>query len=204
MIEAILFDFDGVLTTDATGTRSIMNYFKSKTDIDVDRFEKAYRKHNYNLLYGVKTHGDVWQEICRDMEENIDIQVLKASFIDTPLDNEMLSLAYRLKDNGYRIGMITDNKSDRIKEILDYHDLNDLFDVVMVSDHVKSGKNAFDIFKRTTDCLDLQGASCIFIDNSESNVQVAHDYGMVACFFDHKRRNHLELKRILKHHHVLV
>ena len=29
MIKAVLFDFDGVLTTDATGSQSIMNYIGS-------------------------------------------------------------------------------------------------------------------------------------------------------------------------------
>ncbi|NOW90048.1 beta-phosphoglucomutase-like phosphatase (HAD superfamily) [Clostridium beijerinckii] len=35
MIKAILFDFDGVLTTDATGSLWICNYICKKTGLDM-------------------------------------------------------------------------------------------------------------------------------------------------------------------------
>lgn len=34
MIKAVLFDFDGVLTTDATGSQSICNYICKETGVD--------------------------------------------------------------------------------------------------------------------------------------------------------------------------
>ena len=42
MIKSILFDFDGVLTTDATGSLSICNYICNKTGLDIEIFEKEY------------------------------------------------------------------------------------------------------------------------------------------------------------------
>ena len=38
MIKAVLFDFDGVLTTDATGSESILNYICKKTGLDIEKF----------------------------------------------------------------------------------------------------------------------------------------------------------------------
>lgn len=39
MIKAIFFDFDGVLTTDATGTTSIVKYFQNTTNVNVESFD---------------------------------------------------------------------------------------------------------------------------------------------------------------------
>lgn len=41
MIKAILFDFDGVLTTDRTGSLSICNYICKKTGIDLELLKKS-------------------------------------------------------------------------------------------------------------------------------------------------------------------
>ena len=54
-IKAILFDYDGVMTIDKTGTESICNYISNTLGIDKNVFEKEYRKYNKDLLYGKPT-----------------------------------------------------------------------------------------------------------------------------------------------------
>lgn len=44
MIKAVLFDFDGVLTTDATGSQSICNYICKETGVDSELFKREYKK----------------------------------------------------------------------------------------------------------------------------------------------------------------
>ena len=44
MIKAILFDFDGVITIDKTGSKPICNYISSVMNIDLQLFTKEYRK----------------------------------------------------------------------------------------------------------------------------------------------------------------
>jgi putative hydrolase of the HAD superfamily len=63
-IVAILFDFDGVLTTDKTGTQSISNYICQKANIDLEAFKKYYYPYNDDLLNGKITHNDMWSEFC--------------------------------------------------------------------------------------------------------------------------------------------
>ena len=44
MIKCILFDFDGVLTIDKTGSASITNYLAQETKISLDIIKECYYK----------------------------------------------------------------------------------------------------------------------------------------------------------------
>jgi len=189
MIKAVLYDLDGVLTTDATGTTSIVKYIDEHTDIDKDLFEKAYRKHNWKLLYGRTTHEEMWPILCTDLNQQLDINILRKAFNETPMDFKMISLIKYLKGMGYTVGMITDNKSDRVKQLIDHNNLQDLFDVVTISADIGSGKKEKPIFDSALNELNLSYESCVFIDNNQSNLVIPNEYGMATIFYDHNNRD---------------
>ena len=80
MIKAILFDFDGVITVDKTGSKTICNYISSVMNIDLQLCTKEYRKFNEQLLIGVINHKDIWSKFCDSVGVNIPYQVLIESF----------------------------------------------------------------------------------------------------------------------------
>ena len=90
MIKAVLFDFDGVLTIDKTGSQSIIDYFAQKTGIEVASLESSYYKHNKGLLCGEISHKDIWQVFCDDVGRNLDYHLLLEAFQNTRLDYEMI------------------------------------------------------------------------------------------------------------------
>ena len=187
-MKAILFDFDGVLTIDKYGSDSILRYLGENTDVPIDVLKREYYKINPGLLYGEYTHKDIWAEYCKNVGRDIVFQILIDSFINTPLDNEMISLVRELKTK-YKIGMITDNKVDRVTEILRFHNLTDLFDLVTISAVCKCGKSDRKIFDITLKSLNVEPSECIFIDNSEKNLVVPHDLGIRTILFDDENRN---------------
>lgn len=195
-MKAILFDFDGVLTIDKYGSDSILRYLSENTPVPIDALKREYYKINRGLLNGEYTHKDIWADYCKNVGFDIDFQILIDSFINTPLDNDMLSLVSDLKQN-YLIGMITDNKVDRITEILRFHNLNDLFDVVTISAECKCGKNDRKIFDLTLKSLNVEPDECIFIDNSEKNLVVPQELGMHTILFDDENRDIKEFKNQL-------
>lgn len=188
MFKAILFDFDGVLTIDKTGSQSIINYLAKKTGIGVELLNSSYYKHNKALLYGEITHKDIWHKFCNDIGSSLDYHLLIEAFQNTSLDYEMLSFVKQLKEK-YKIGMITDNKCDRIEEILNYHKLNSLFDIVSVSAAYHSGKEGKTIFEKTISMLDIMPSESIFIDNTEKNLSIPRQMGMHTILFDDENRN---------------
>lgn len=198
MIKAIYWDFDGVLTTDATGTTTIINYMKSRRDMDSASFEKAYRKHNSNLLYGKTTHEDVWPLICGELGRSFDFDILIQSFLSTPMDERILNLAEQFKQEGYFIGIITDNKKDRIDRIFTNSEYHSIFDRIVVSSEIGSGKQERDIFEAAVSGTGFHFHECIFVDNSRKNLIVPQQLGMHTIFFDHVKRNHESLDNEIK------
>ncbi|MBE6811114.1 MAG: haloacid dehalogenase [Ruminococcaceae bacterium] len=187
-MKAILFDFDGVLTIDKYGSDSILRYLAEKTQVPIDILKREYYKINRGLLNGEYTHKDIWADYCKNVGYDIDFQILIDSFINTPLDWDMILFVRELKIK-YKIGMITDNKVDRITKILEHHNLTDLFDIVTISAECKCGKNDRKIFDITLDYLNIEPNNCIFIDNSEKNLIVPQELGIHTFLFDDENRD---------------
>ena len=188
MIKAILFDFDGVLTIDKTGSTSITKYIAEQTGLPLSSVKDAYYKFNKALLYGKLTHPEMWQEFCELLQTAIDYQVLTDSFIHTALDEKMVNLLKTLKSR-YRIGLITDNKRDRIDAIIQHHGWKNLFDVVAVSADLHTGKEQPEIFRYVFEQLSLSPEECVFIDNTAKNLVVPEALGMHTVLFDDEHRN---------------
>ncbi|WP_238916305.1 HAD-IA family hydrolase [Clostridium sp. YIM B02555] len=198
MIKAILFDFDGVLTTDATGSLSICNYICNKTGLDIEKFENEYYKYNDDLLYGKINHEEIWGKLCKELNSKIDINILYESFINTPIDVKMIAFIDELKQQNYKIGMVTDNKKDRIDDIVKYYDWNKIFDSITVSAEIGSGKDYNEIFVKTIECLNVSADECVFIDNQEKNLIIPKSMGMTVVYFDHEKRNYEKLIKEFK------
>lgn len=190
MIKAILFDFDGVLTTDATGSQSICNYICKKTGLDLETFKKEYYKYNNDLLNGRTNHEDIWYSICKGLNTKIDINILYESFVNTPIDIQMMAFVDELKRQNYKIGIVTDNKKDRIDAIVKYYDWNKIFDAIIISAEVGSGKDNNQIFIKAIECLNLNADECVFIDNQKKNLIIPKSMGMHVIYFDHEERNY--------------
>lgn len=188
MIKCILFDFDGVLTIDKTGSTSITNYISQRTHIDLEIIKTNYYKYNKRLLMGEIVHEDMWEEFCAEVGQHIPYQVLVDSFKNTALDETMFSYIKELK-NSYRIGMVTDNKVDRIETILNHNHYTEYFDVVAISAGVHSGKADSKIFQYVLESIGVDATECVFIDNTAQNLIVPANMGMKTILFDDEKRD---------------
>lgn len=67
----------------------------------------------------------MWNSFCEAVGTDIDYKILEKSFLNATLDQDMLKLIQKYKKN-YLIGMITDNKADRINAVIEKTELNGL------------------------------------------------------------------------------
>ena len=188
MIRAIFFDFDGVLTTDKTGSVTTIRYLSEKTGIDQNAMWEAFAPFNHDLLYGRTSHAEVWPDICRRLGKEIDIDFLSSAFESTPMNQEMLELA-RLLKRTCAVGIITDNKKDRIDFLKTHAGLDTLFCPIVVSAECGSGKDGPAIFLRALEYVDVAPHEAIFIDNSKSNLLAAAALGMQTIHFDDSKND---------------
>lgn len=170
MIKGIFFDFDGVITLE---------------------------KHKERHLCGEITHEDMWQSFCEELQRDIDYEILTGAFLNITLDETVITYIRELKEK-YIIGMITDNKVDRIETVLKEFNLENLFDVVVISAEVHTGKTEERIFEVVLDRSGLEPQEIVFIDNTARNLEVPTKMGFRTIHFDDENRDLTELKRLLK------
>lgn len=188
MIQAVLFDLDGVLTLDAMGSSSITNYMVETTGVDRRRFWKAYCRHNPALLSGTTQHEDIWDQVCRESGMWMDICHLHDAFRHTPMDQTMIQWVKRCKDAGRLTAIATDNKVDRVEAILYQFDMESLFDAVLISAKLGVCKTEQGFFDQAVEMLGCPATACVFIDNAEKNLLVPRAMGMRTVYFDHEKR----------------
>ncbi len=197
MIKAILFDFDGVLTPDKTGSYTICNYISKAIGIDFEKLSDVYKKFNQDLLFGRTTHEKIWDNLCIELDVKIDIKHLYDSFTNTPINNPVLDLVKKLKSS-YKTGIITDNKKDRIKALIDKNNLNEYFDTVIISADIGSGKDNDKIFHKAIESINVKYEECVYIDNQEKNLIVPENLGMNVIFYNQEINDVEELISNLK------
>jgi FMN phosphatase YigB (HAD superfamily) len=139
MISAIFFDFDGVLTTDKTGSLTTVRYLSTHTGIPQQELWEAFAPFNSDLLYGKASHAQIWPDLCQSLGRELDIALLIAAFKSTPMNEGMLNLARSLTAR-YSVGIITDNKKDRIDCLKEHAGLDAIFSPLVVSQQAKPGR----------------------------------------------------------------
>jgi len=191
-IKGIFFDFDGVITMEKNGTPTMVSYISKETNIPYSIVDAAYRKYNRDLLYGNITHQEMWRQFCEDVGRDIPYEVLEKSFMHVTLDPRMIQYI-KEKKGAYLIGMITDNKTDRIRAIVDHSELKGLFDVIIISADVHSRKSEKAIFEAALKQSGLKAEACVFIDNTLANLEQPAHMGFTTVYFDDEKREYDKL-----------
>jgi len=197
LIRALFFDYDGVLTTDKTGSFTTSKYLSQALGIQHSKVQSAFRLYNKELTLGLISHADIWSEICQHLGQAINIELLYEAFESTPINTEMFLLAQRLKDS-YVVGLITDNKKDRMDHLKKVQPLSQTFNPIIVSAEVGADKSSSKIFLCALESAHLFPAECIFIDNNEANLKAASTLGFKTIFHDDEKNDIAKLTDCLK------
>jgi FMN phosphatase YigB (HAD superfamily) len=188
VIRTIFFDYDGVLTTDKSGSATTFRYLSEASGIPSSTISAAFSPYAGDLFTGRVSHAQIWRHVCEAMGKELDIGLLAGAFESTPLNKGMFSLAHRLSAN-YSAGIITDNTKDRMDHLRNHQGLDSLFSPIVVSADVGSGKSSPEIFLHATSRAGVAPDECIFVDNSEANLVVARTLGMHAVFHDDEKND---------------
>jgi len=196
-IKAVLFDFDGVLTTDKTGSLTTTRFLSKRAGIDLARVQSVFRNFNDDLTLGRTTHTRVWESICEGLGKSLSIELLKEAFESTPMNARMLELARDLHPR-YSVGIVTDNKKDRIDHLKQIHNLPSLFDPIAVSAEIGVAKDSPEMFLGVLRHLNANPNECVFIDNSHENLVAPRSLGINTIYFDDETQDFEALSSALK------
>ena len=203
MIKAVFFDYDGVLTMDKTGSLTTNRYLSQVAGVELSRVKAAFSQYNKDLTLGKTTHSQIWHEVCRTLGLDLSINLLYEAFESTPINVDMFALARGLKGN-YSLGIITDNKKDRIDHLKKHQALASLFSPIVVSSEVGAGKENPEIFLHALECAAVSAEESVFIDNNRGNLIAASGLGIEVIFHDDEKNEIDALVKNLKALGVVV
>ena len=201
-ITTIVFDMGGVLV-DFDAKRSLTTHFAPEYHELIN--EKTFASHTWKLM----DKGDFEVEeaieiMCRDLPADFHEEVSKMILDhegEMPPIEEMYSIVKTLKENGYKIYLLSNCPSwfDEFKKSVPAFDFFDGFIISAKYNLIKPGKEIFDVLFNE---FSLKAEECFFIDDVAANIEGAAATGMQGhCYYhgdldvliaDMKERNILE------------
>ena len=195
MIEAILFDFDGVIRQ---WDESDLWTFETEANIERGTvFAVAFSKE----LHAPLTRGELTWAQWKDETERILVEshgafirpIVKMFFaFEGRIDLDMVKLIKQLPKN-LRLGILTNNH-DRFEEYLQRVGVAELFDAVINTHRIGVAKPEKLAYQKAVSHLSVEPENCLFIDDVEGNV----DGGEAAGLKCHHFQNQTGLVEFLK------
>lgn len=192
-IEAVLFDFAGVITASPWATigdigdesgvdpqvvlELMLGSYEEDTDHPWHRLERGEIE---LLAYAV----DV-RERAEAAGLDLDFERLRSLMVDLPVHEQVVARIRRLRADGYRTAVVTNNVKEAGDQWRAKVPLDELFDVVVDSSAVGMRKPNPAIFHHTLDELGgVAPARAVFLDDHPGNVVGAERAGLHAILVD--------------------
>ncbi|MBM7588032.1 putative hydrolase of the HAD superfamily [Bacillus pakistanensis] len=193
-MKAILFDLDRTLhDRDA----SVQNFLKYQSDwllrdhpsLDVEAFKERFFVHEKG--------GYVWKDIVYEkLVEEFSLEVtgeqLLADYVDhfAQHSQEMKGaseLLTFLKNQGFKLGMITNGKGAFQDATIDSLKIRDFFDVILISEYEGIKKPDPFLFEKATQVLGLTPKECVYVgDHYENDIVAAKRVGLKTIWLTNK------------------
>lgn len=100
------------------------------------------------------------------------------------IDNNLVDYIIKLKQSKHlKMSLLSNAPSKFLRNILDNHSLEGLFDVIIISSEVKVSKPSRNIFLMLLNELNIEPQDAIFIDDNMNNIDTAKSLDMKTIHF---------------------
>lgn len=189
----VLFDLDGtLLDTEAAIIETYRHLFaKYRTEEEFDK-EKQMEVLGPSLAtmfprYFPELNVEELIEEYREYNFKIHPEFVK------PMENTE-ELLKRLKEDGYKLGVVSAKHSDSVHHGLDLFNLTAYFDVLVCQNDVKEGKPSPEGIFKACEMLNVGHDSCIYVGDSATDIQAAYNAGVysIGYIFNDERAEQLK------------
>jgi len=207
VIEAIVSDFGGVLTTPlSTGFLRIQDDVGVPRDAFARAMQAATAEAGVNPLYGLET-GEIPEQaflaaLERHLAELLGREVTLHGFGERYLaaldpNDELFAYYRRLHEGGVRFAMLTNNVREWEPHWRTKLPIDDIFETVVDSAFVGFRKPDPRIYAIALERLGLPAEACAFVDDLERNVAAARELGFHGVEFRDTAQAIAELDALL-------
>ena len=200
MIKAVLFDYGGVLKIAHPLSMDTPKIF----DITQEEFYSIVEKRLEFIIAaekGALSDEEVWEKLSvlvgKPAPSNavgLAQKSYRETFVFIP---EMLDLAKKLRDEGIKIGILSNIykfEADVIREKNGYAG----FEPVILSYEVGAAKPELEIYLLALEKTGVNPEECIFIDDKEKNLSPAKKLGMKTVLFQNSKHAIREVLNIIE------
>ena len=204
MIQAIVSDFGGVLTTPLFGGfAKVMEAQGLPMEALGHAMMRAAEAHGENPIFdferGKLTEAEFFALLGDGLEAEVGRRIPLQDFAEHYFSHlepntELIEHLRTIRDErGIRLALLTNNVKEwepRWKSMLP----DDLFELIVDSAFVGMRKPEPGIYELTLERLGLAGEECLFIDDLEVNCEAAKEHGLVAIRFESTEQTIAELE----------
>ena len=193
MIEAILFDFNGVLTTspfahmaalgDDAGVdgQAVLDLMLGPYDQDTDH---AWHKFERGEITAAEYGVDLFAR-AKELEMELDFGSLGNMMSRLEVHDVVVERIRKLRTEGYRTGLVTNNVKEASTQWRELVPVDELFDVIVDSSAVGMRKPNPAIFLHALELLGgVTPTQSVFLDDAPGNVAGAQSAGLHAILVD--------------------
>lgn len=191
MIKAVVFDYNGVCTKEGTFEKIVQEY-AYRQGKDQQKLSDLVKEYWDLARVGIIESMKFWQSVSLFLEYN-PLQ-LRREWIDAfGFRDELMPKIKALRENGYKIGLLTNGIKDWMEEAITQHNLNSQFDAMVTSYNLGIAKPDPKAFYALTQELNVNPHECIYIDDQTKNITAAEKLGFKAILFTsiHELENEL-------------
>ncbi len=196
MIKAIFFDLGGVLTRDLFPLME--SYLSGLTGVPYPKVREIRKQYWLDYELGRMDGVKFFSLQIKDMGVNLNAEeVLTKSLELLSVKQETLSIVKRLKDTGkYDLGVLSNNTDEWSEYTENDLGLGQYFDAWIISSHHHIKKPDKEIYDLAAEKLGLKTSDCLFIDNTQRNVDGAIAAGMQSIRFTDAEKLEKDLKEL--------
>lgn len=185
-LKIVFFDFDGVLTLEASGTGATGEALASQIGIPYDILKPVFSRYAKKLILEPLGYETIIDPINQELGSDITLEDVLAAAQTTNRNVGMYAVADRLRETGIGTGIITDNNVERIDLLRKAFEL-DKFNPVIVSATLRAAKwQDTRIFEAALEQAGVEPADALFIDNAPANLTFAAELGMKTYWHNHE------------------
>jgi len=185
VIRAIVFDFGGVLvrTADPSGRRE----WEARLGLPAGKLEHTVHGSTawMDAQRGAISPDAYWQIVAEMLDIPLqDIPALQHDYFrDDFLDAELMETVHSLRQQGYKLGLLSNDALTLEAKLRDTYSIDQAFDVIMISARIGVLKPDAAAYRAMIRALGVRADECIFIDDNAANVDGARAVGMHAVQF---------------------
>jgi len=204
-IKAIFFDLGQTLVEELTMLALCMqdslkkNLPYANTDYKELAYAWGYQTHQLfmkarekEFMSAQKIHLQALKQLLRtesipvtDRQAHSMVEEVWQAFIErNKIYPDTIPTLQKLKQSGYRLGIITDCDLDVAEGILQKHRLMNFFDVKIISGEIRAYKPSSIMFCKALELVDCSPNKGIYVGDSEIDIKGAKEIGLVTVIVD--------------------